>query len=325
VAYKRQHLITTTWRIAKELNVTYCPFDSLNLYSTFDSNSTQLDYSPIISTYKEGLIATCDGLLCFVIDNRLAVLYNPSIRKVKKLPYIDHLPRVQGLTHYAFGYDPFIDNYKVVAVFCYGRFDHYYKNQVKVHSVGTDSWRRIKDFPSMFRLDSYGTSHHGVFVSGTVNWLAGHILNEFYARAIVSLHLGDESYREIPLPDLENSSWFTLDVVRDCLCIFFQKSSDSCIDIWLMKEYGNKESWTILISLPSFGNSRFFLHTNIVYISEDDNHVLLGSSEIQYGKSKHKFKWVIYDLENNTIKSSKIHDSLGLVKSKIYVESLISL
>jgi hypothetical protein len=137
--------------------------------------------------------------------------------------------------------------------------------------------------------------------------------------------LGDESYREIPLPDLENSSWLTLDVVRDCLCIFFQKSPDSCIDIWLMKEYGNKESWTILISLPSFGNSRFFLHTNIVYISEDDNHVLLGSSEIQYGKSKHKFKWVIYDLENNTIKSSKIHDSLGLVKSKIYVESLISL
>jgi hypothetical protein len=92
-----------------------------------------------------------------------------------------------------------------------------------------------------------------------------------------------------------------------------------------MKEYGNQESWTILVRLPYFGNSRFFLYTNIVYISEDDNHVLLGSSEIQYGKSKHKFKWVIYDLENNTIKSSKIHDSLGLVKSKIYVESLISL
>jgi len=170
---KHQHLVTTTWIIAKELEVMSYPLDSLQLDSIFTSNPTQLDYSPIIPASNDGLIASCDGLLCFTINQRLAVLYNPCIRKIKKLPFID-LPRVQGSTLYAFGYDPFIDNYKVVAVFWYGSYHRAYKTQVEVHTLGTDSWRRIKDFPSNVRLD-----RHGIFVSGTVNWLT-YLLFEWF-------------------------------------------------------------------------------------------------------------------------------------------------
>jgi len=127
---KHQHLVTTTWIIAKELEVMSYPLDSLQLDSIFTSNPTQLDYSPIIPASNDGLIASCDGLLCFTINQRLAILYNPCIRKIKKLPFID-LPRVQGSTLYAFGYDPFIDNYKVVAVFWYGSYHRAYKTQLK--------------------------------------------------------------------------------------------------------------------------------------------------------------------------------------------------
>lgn len=131
---KHHYLLTTTWIIAKELEVMSYPFDSLQLDSIFTSNPTQLDYSPIIPTSNDGLVASCDGLLCFAINQRLAVLYNPCIRKIKKLPFID-LPRVQGSTVYAFGYDPFIDNYKVVAVFWYGSYHRAYKTQVEVHTL----------------------------------------------------------------------------------------------------------------------------------------------------------------------------------------------
>jgi hypothetical protein len=118
VSPKRQYLVTTTWNWDEKLTTVMCsPFDSLNLHSTFDSESSQHNYSPIISRKTDGLVASCDGILCFGIDERRVDLYNPCIRKVKKLPY---LPRVKGLTStsYAFGYDPFIDNHKVVAVSC---------------------------------------------------------------------------------------------------------------------------------------------------------------------------------------------------------------
>ncbi|KAK2454596.1 F-box/kelch-repeat protein [Trifolium repens] len=325
VSPKRQHLVTTTWRIAELLTVMSYPFDSLSLHSTFDSKGTQLDYSPIIPDNRNGLIASCDGLLCFIIDNRFAALYNPSIKKVKKLPCID-LPRKKGSTLFAFGYDPFIDNYKVVAVFWY-KYDVIsfgnFKTQANVYSytLGTNSWRRIKDLPFMLYFRGYKMSKHGIFASGTVNWLAYHLSNEnsiVSSHAIISLHLGKESYQEIPQPDYGNSKMLTLDVMRDCLCLFSQESPKSSTHVWLMKEYGNKESWIKLICLPCYDDFSHVFITDIVYISKDDNHVLvvfIGNRE---------FMWVVYDIKNDTIKSSKIQDNLGLEKSKVYVESLIS-
>ncbi|CAJ2638677.1 unnamed protein product [Trifolium pratense] len=329
---KRQHLVTATWSVDQELTAMSCPFDYLNLHSIFYYKSTQLDYSPIISSSDKGLVASCDGILCFAIDERLAVLYNPCIRKEQKLPYIDDLPGEEGLTHYAFGYDPFIDNYKVVAVFWY-KYDFVnYQTKANVYSytLGTDSWKRIEDFPSMFYFSKFSRmSKHGIFMRGTVNWLTYSKLNGL--ECIVSLHLGLESYQEISLPGLPDlpyivgdTKMLTLDVMRDCLCLFEvsqEMRSDAFIDVWLMKEYGNKESWIKLIRLPCFGYklSYTFL-TDVVYISEDFNHVLLVLIENGI------FKWVVYDFKSDSIssKSSKIQDNLGRVKSKVYVESLIS-
>jgi hypothetical protein len=88
-----------------------------------------------------------------------------------------------------------------------------------------------------------------------------------------------------------------------------------------MKEYGNKESWIKLIHLPFFGDYVYL--TDIVYISEE-NHVLLV-----FNRLEQNFKWAVYDSKNDTITtkiSSKTQDNLGysLVKSKVYIESLIS-
>jgi hypothetical protein len=126
-------------------------------------------------------------------------------------------------------------------------------------------------------------------------------------------------YQEISLPDL-SKYMLTLYVMRDCLCVFDTKDrrSDSVIDVWLMKEYGNKESWIKLFRFPFFDNYAF--RTDIVYISEDYNHALLVF------RNNGEFKWIVYNLKNDTItiKNSKIQDNFGWVTSKVYVESLIS-
>jgi F-box interacting protein len=286
-----------------------CPFDSLNLYSIFDSKSTQLDYSPIVSIYQGGPIPSCDDILCFGINQRQAVLYNPCIRKLQKLPC---LRRVEGnSTHYTFGYDPFIDNYKVVAVF------NSYETQVEVHSytLGTDSWKRIKDFPSMFSFNGIlNEILHGIFMRGTVNWLT--YSESTNSDAIVSLHLGKESYQQISLP----FNCFGLYVMRECLCVFEisqEEWSAAFIDVWLMKEYGNKESWIKLFHLPCFSSYADF--ADIVYISED-NHML------HVFRNHRKFKWAVYDFKNDTftVKSSQTEDNLGMVESQVCVETLMS-
>ncbi|XP_045830741.1 F-box/kelch-repeat protein At3g23880-like [Trifolium pratense] len=324
---KNRYLITTRrWRGSKELTINSYPLDSIPFHSILTSNGTQLDYPEYISQryLRHGLVDSCDGLLCFLINDHLVHIYNPCLRKVKELPYLD-FPHFLTDCRYAFGYDPFIDNYKVIAVLSYvvPEKDQVCKgSEVKVYTLGTDSWKKIKDFPS----SKAPHGRRGIFVNGTVNWLT-YDDNSKNLTGIVSLHLGSESYQEIPLPDYKvNFNTLTLDVMRDCLCIFSQKSVESFIDVWLMKEYYvNKDSWVKLISVPHIGDSGYFSHlggsgyffTKILDISEDDNQVLLVFKELD------KLKWVVYDCKNKTPVSSKIEDFCW-VESNVYVESLIS-
>ena len=104
---KHKHIITTAWSPVKKLDVMSFPFNPLQLDSIFTTFPRQLEYSSISPKYSNNFIASCDGLLCFAIDQRLSFLWNPSIRKLKKLPHLE-IPRKNGYTRYAFGYDPFI-------------------------------------------------------------------------------------------------------------------------------------------------------------------------------------------------------------------------
>jgi F-box interacting protein len=204
---------------------------------------------------------------------------------------------------YGFGHDHFTDNYKVVAVFRYN-CDSSTVYKVKVHTLGTNSWRFIDDFP-------YGTStvfpvrSSGEFVSGTLNWLV-YLADSVTVRPIVSLDLGTESYQEILQPDYgeegaEMVNFIDLGVLRDCLCILRGQ------DIWLMKEYGNRDSWTKFATVPQLG-----LYCKVIHISEDDQVLMLFRATL-----------VVYDSINGTSKSLNIK-ATSFLSPKIYVESLIS-
>jgi len=62
----------------------------------------------------------------------------------------------------------------------------------KVHTVGTETWRRIPDFPYGVPFDD----ELAKFVCGTVNWLTRY--DSDYV--IVSLDLEKESYRKLLMP-----------------------------------------------------------------------------------------------------------------------------
>jgi hypothetical protein len=105
-----------------------------------------------------------------------------------------------------------------------------------------------------------------------------------------------------------------LGVLKDCLCILVRHGGSQIVtDIWLMKEYGNRESWIKLASVPYMG-----WINNVLYVSEDDQ-LLLDISDYML-----KSELVVYDPKNGNSKIQDIKNFYDLGPQDIYVESLIS-
>jgi F-box interacting protein len=160
-----------------------------------------------------------------------------------------------------FGYDLITDNYKVVIAYKVREEN----NCTFLHTLGTNSWKSLPVFFDIVTVEELGQC-----VSGTINWLAykGDLKSPF------SLDLGNESRQEVLLPDFGKASPYTLQlrVFRDCLCLF------CCGDVWIMKAYGNKESWIKLFTIPYMKNppTQSYSFVNPIHLFDDDQ-VLLRS------------------------------------------------
>ncbi|XP_058723825.1 F-box/kelch-repeat protein At3g23880-like [Vicia villosa] len=272
----------------------------------------QLEYPVKKQNHSAFIVGSCHGILCFAFskDVGLAFLWNPSIRKFTILPSLEW----GYLTSYffSFGYDDFSDTYKVVAV-CYepifidGVFSHC-ENLVKVHTLGTTSWTRIQDFPhnTLIREES------GKFASGAINWLT--YMHTRSSWVILSLDLEKEFYRDLPQPDYGgvNVVSFNLEVLRECLCIF--SHTETYTDVWLMKEYGNKDSWTKLFRLPFTRIIIDSLHVSALYVSHDD--------QVLFGVQREDL--IVYNSRDGTFKDPIIQNIEKWMDLEVYHESLIS-
>ncbi|KAI8566693.1 hypothetical protein RHMOL_Rhmol02G0062100 [Rhododendron molle] len=89
----------------------------------------------------------------------------------------------------------------------------------------------------------------GKFASGALHWIPSFGSKE----TIVSLDLATENYEEIPLPECVHSYRnLIMDVFGGCLRVL--RNCDGLgLELWVMKEYGIRESWTKL----------FVIHDNI--------------------------------------------------------------
>ncbi|XP_054806713.1 F-box/kelch-repeat protein At3g23880-like [Prosopis cineraria] len=280
-----------------------CPVASIR--DRLPTDAVKLKYPLKKRNRYDFIVGSCNGLLCFAIRPSHILIWNPSIRKCKKYPSLDYQRRDGSYIIYGFGYDQSIDNYKVVAIFCYdsdGRGD--YKTEVKVYTLGADSWRRIQEFPSGIPCDEMGK-----FVSGTLNWVA--ISHSRSPLVVISLDLGKESYVELSQPDHEDGMLtLTLGILGDCLSILYYYGTRS--DVWIMKDFGVKESWTKLFSIP-FVEIPIPLCPNERCISE--------SSEILF-QDRRSLYW--YNSKNSSLVRPEVRNIDGCIDAQIYVESLTS-
>ncbi|RHN65467.1 hypothetical protein MtrunA17_Chr3g0080211 [Medicago truncatula] len=90
-------------------------------------------------------------------------------------------------------------------------------------------------------------------------------------------------------------------------------------DVWVMKEYGNKDSWTKLYHIPYMRYRGLWINPKILYVNEDDQLLMkvydLGSSKV---------KLVVYNSKSGTLKFPKIQNIDYLMDPEVYIESVIS-
>ncbi|KAG4142975.1 hypothetical protein ERO13_D06G160400v2 [Gossypium hirsutum] len=307
----------------------------LHLYSVeFDAldNAVPIDY-PLSSGAGTEAFGSCNGILAFRLTDKNLALYNPSTRQFRRLPVseIDPPPGdscKSGYIFYGFGQDAKTNDYKVVRMVQFNKSDDeddegiFYDYEVKVYSLKNDSWRKITKLPPYLRFMFQFFYHllhrrgYGVLAGGVLHWVMPPRIELGPRNRIVGFDLGNEEFIEVPQPECADKNYL-LDVaaLEGHLCAVCNYDQEK-IDLWTMKEYGVKQSWTKLISIQRTRTITTLTFLKPLAYSKQLDKVLV---EI----NSQKFAW--YDLQKKKMRSVKIGGSPGTFGAEVYIGSLIQI
>ncbi|KAM6572095.1 hypothetical protein CsatA_016175 [Cannabis sativa] len=209
--------------------------------------------TPFSSSMPEyDVVGSCNGLLCLSdsLYNDAIYIYNPFTRDYRELPKTNRYPDQEVV--FGFGFHPITKEYKVIKIIYYykdGNKGHQHvshrfrvptQSEVQVLTLGSSSsrWR------SLGKVSHY--LHHcpAVLVQGRLHWMTCRPRYRT-GRNLVSFDLGEEKFCEVAKPDVMGMRRcdYHLVAVRGCLAAAFYLNYGK-MEIWVMKEYGVKESWT---------------------------------------------------------------------------------
>ncbi|CAL5441383.1 unnamed protein product [Camellia sinensis] len=297
--------------------------DNHRLYSIeFDSLSSavtavQLDHHPLrCQDYGTEVWGSCNGLLCLANALDTLVLWNPSNRNSRRLPHaaveFQNLSKYYENRIYGFGYDSGSDDYKVVRIVAIkGVNDDYFDYEVKVYSLKSNSWHRAKKFPHFPNLKKSG----GALAGGALHWVVTEELEVYTAGLIVSFDLCREEYGFVPQPDYSDKNFFmSVQELEGCLsvlCYYYLAG----VHLWVMKDYGVKESWTKLVTVAEPGVVRPPPYMRPLVYSKNGGERLLE-------QDMEGLLW--YDLKRKrVVKNVVIHGIEELVQVEMCVGSLV--
>lgn len=217
---------------------------SYDLYSVdfADANPTAIKLDAPPFTYRGGWVrslSSCNGLVLVSYNGFVNFLLNPSSNEYKQLPLPDP-PFPESMNEFIYpvglGFDSSTDDYKVV-MFCYKAET----TTVHVYSLKTGAWRTIRNF-------DYTPEGHrrGVCFNERLHWLCWKRTGGLDdSKVIFAFDLANEVFGEMQLPASYDDNEFRghdMMVLEGCLCLLIY--SRERIDVWMMMEYGVRESWT---------------------------------------------------------------------------------
>lgn len=198
---------------------------------------------------------------------------------------------------YGFGYDSVNEDYKLLRISQFIDLDSggfVSESEVKVYSLRTNEWKKVEDMSYVLPP----TRKNGILVSGALHWVVTRRFkfDEAEADLIIGFDLTAEKFREVPLPDFTNDKFhMDVGVLGGCVCMI-ANYYDVSVDVWVMKDYGVKESWTKLCNvgeMDDFG----FKYVRPLGFSKSGGEVLLE-------QDREKLLW--YNLKSKRIKDVNI-------------------
>ncbi|KAL7128915.1 hypothetical protein ABFS83_13G026600 [Erythranthe nasuta] len=207
------------------------------------------------------VVGSCDGLVCLSNDMFFRnpsissiIIWNPSVRNHIVLPN----PTINPIesNNVVLGFGGFASHvYKVVRLVYVRQIDDVgclsVPPQVEIFSLDTRSWRRLIGGVDV-TLWALKSMHCRAYVNGVVHWLAYKPFDENARRrcSILAFDIGDEVFGEVMPPDelaKEASASLGIFVIEDSLGIV--GSNMVSWNVWMMKEYCVRESWTKLYTI----------------------------------------------------------------------------
>ncbi|XP_057802445.1 F-box/kelch-repeat protein At3g23880-like [Salvia miltiorrhiza] len=167
------------------------------------------------------VVGCCNGVVC-ILKQEVFFLWNPATRNSTKLPKLDL--QIPPISKCGFGWDAASGAYKVFVVSS-GGFG-------QIYSSNTNSWRRVCMHGRRLPMKHKNAQ----FVCGKIHWPTH--------RHTESFDLNTEVFGEIEHPfDLEFGMQLWLGEIKGCLSLVCDDSDGTTLGVWIMKEYGVKESW----------------------------------------------------------------------------------
>ncbi|KAJ4710091.1 F-box family protein [Melia azedarach] len=206
------------------------------------------------------MYGSCNGLLFLSIGHSpddesygMCCVYNPSTRELKSVPECNLVAAGdECLLFQGFGYDDSTDDYKYVMI-------TYFRREIFVYSLRTNNWKMLPDKFIGYKRPYFVLSKFGDFLNGSIHWAAFslHILEY----VIVAFELVDERFKILPIPvptSHVTAKGYVLftgnEVLGACIFTVFRLNDTDNFgrqpQLWVMKEYGVKESWS-RIFLPN--------------------------------------------------------------------------
>ncbi|PIA40882.1 hypothetical protein AQUCO_02400145v1 [Aquilegia coerulea] len=228
-------------------------------------------------------------------------IWNPSTLEYRKVQ------RYKGkyfLSCYGFGYDPNANDYVVVELT--RKNDDRFISTVAIYSLRNHSWKRIQNIP--YKTSEY--SRLGQLVNGSLHWVAHSKMFtlESEENAILAFEIATGKFVEVPCPN-EYCGVMLVGQYQGNLCVFLDMRINYSFDLWVMNDYGVRESWTKIFNIRKPQNFSYRPISQIILHSSNEGSIVMQSGF--YDDSL-----ILYDPKRRTYLIPPKQRGKGIFKSK---------
>ncbi|XP_074293783.1 F-box protein At3g07870-like [Silene latifolia] len=295
-----------------EYNYNYIFGSKTNFYTLSPRNgNTIVGTAPLdYYTRKRGkmplvtFLGSCNGLVAILCDRKL-ILWNPLTNEQSsvrvRIGWARTIRSESRQCLFGLCYNSSKDEYVMVVRFEYGRFVKVYLYNFNYCQERQNDNRLLAEFRLLDRKLFQGDI--GKILCGLPHWVIQYrdSIDPIVKTGIVYFDLNEVKFKKIAQPDWSDDKTMlglaTLDGENQVGCVLHDIACAN-LEVWVMKEYGNSESWSNMFTFPRINmvdNGRSIRYMNVLGF--------MPNGELIINLNDKEF-WV-YDIHKGNIREMK--------------------